>query len=428
MHPFYFCHAGNAAGMSNPFQLSQEEHDAIYRLIEARYLPKSQPQEQPTAIITGGQPGSGKSGITTQAKSELAERGGYVLIDADKLRTFSPLYRAALEADDREAANLTHPDAGRWSQRLTVAGAQGRRNLIIDQTSKDAASVENLAGQLKDAGYRVELRVMAVNERISEQRIHTRYEQQKAIQGHGRFSTKNNHDLAYAGVAKAVETVEQNRSVDALYLYDKNHQRISENTLQDGEWTRPMTAAPTMQAERHRPLTLDERQELAEQYDRLAAMLETPERAATAAERETLSALRASAHHDLEAVASKVAEFKQAANYSNDRDPMDSIIRRGTMIEVGLRHQDLLKAPTTERLQQVARADLQDFNYLAGKPEQLDVALAMRPLMGDPDYRAAVLQDAPEGFTSTLDAAQLAAEELQGLKGPELEQDPGFEP
>jgi len=167
--------------MSKPFQLSQDEHDAIYRRIEARYLPKSQPQEQPTAIITGGQPGSGKSGITTQAKSELAARGGYLLIDADKLRGFSPLYQLALEADDREAANLTHPDAGRWAQRLTVVGAQGRRNLIIDQTSKDAASVENLASQLKAAGYRVELRVMVVNERFSEQRIHTRYEQQKAV-------------------------------------------------------------------------------------------------------------------------------------------------------------------------------------------------------------------------------------------------------
>ncbi|HBN8007496.1 TPA: zeta toxin family protein [Pseudomonas aeruginosa] len=409
--------------MTNPFQLSPEEHDAIYRLIEARYLPKSQPQEQPTAIITGGQPGSGKSGITTQAKSELAERGGYVLIDADKLRTFSPLYRAALEADDREAANLTHADAGRWSQRLTLAGAQGRRNLIIDQTSKDAASVENLAGQLKGAGYRVELRVMAVNERFSEQRIHTRYEEQKAIQGHGRFSTKNNHDAAYVGVASAVEAIEQRRSVDALYLYDKNHHRISENTLQDGEWTRPMTAARSMQAERNRPLTLDERQELADQYDRLAAMVEAPERAALPEQRETLSALRASAHNDLESVTAKVSVFKAAAAYSDDRSPMDAIVRQGTMIEVELRHEELGKSPTADRVEQIARADLQDFNYLAGKPEQLQIAVAMRSLMDNPDYRSALLDAAPDDFQSTLDAAQLAADDLPGYDSPQLSSD-----
>jgi len=70
-------------------------------------------------------------------------------------------------------------------------------------------------------------------------------------------------------------------------------------------------------------------------------------------------------------------------------------VRMETMIEAELRHQNLQKTPSTERLQQVARADLQDFNYLAGKPERLDVALTMQPLIDNPDYRATVLPDAP---------------------------------
>lgn len=413
--------------MTNSFQLSKDEHNEIYRLIESRYLPKSEPQDQPTAIITGGQPGSGKSGITTRAKSELAERGGYVLIDADKLRTFSPLYRPALEANDREAANLTHPDAAGWSQSLTLAGAHGRRNLIIDQTSKDPAALESMASQLKGAGYRVELRAMAVNERFSEQRIHTRYEQQKAIQGHGRFSTAENHQIAYAGVAKTVAQVEQNRSVDALILFDKNHEPISENHLENGEWTRPETAAKAMQEERTRPLTLDERKEIADQYDRLAAMVNKPERGATAEQISALEALRASSRADFNSAAEKVAQLSTVASDPPSTNYMDAIVSRGTVVEVEQRHIALEQNSSPEQMRSTAIADLKDFDYLAGKPEQIAVAVAIRSQMGNPDYDAAMSEHAPADFHTSLDAAQLVSDELESTS-PELGRSQDFEP
>ncbi|MGG5276315.1 zeta toxin family protein [Pseudomonas syringae pv. coryli] len=399
--------------MANRFQLSKDEHDEIYRLIESRYLPKSRPQDHPTAIITGGQPGSGKSGITTQAKSELAERGGYVLIDADKLRTFSPLYRPALEANDREAANLTHPDAAGWSKSLTVAGAQGRRNLIIDQTSKDPAAVEHLASQLKGAGYRVELRVMAVNEKISEQRIHTRYEEQKAIQGHGRFSTAENHQIAYAGVAKTVSQVEQNRSVDALVLMDKNHIRVSENFLENGEWSRPMSATRTMEAERSRPLTLDERKEIADQYVTLSEMVNKPERGASPEQRQALESLRDSSRADLDSMTLKVGQFAAAATAAPSSNYIDAVVSRGTVIEVEQRHVALQQNTSPDLMRATAKADLQDFDFLAGKPEQLAVASHIRPMLADPDYRDAISENAPTDFLETLDAAQLVNDQLE---------------
>lgn len=420
MHPFF--NAKDQA-VTNPYKLTQEEHDSIYRLIEARYLPKSIPQDRPLAIITGGQPGSGKSGLATQAKTELAERGGYVLIDADKLRTFSPLYRPALLADDREAANLTHPDASSWAQRLTLAAAQGRRNLLIDQTSKDPAALVELASRLQGAGYRVELRAMAVNERVSEQRIYTRYEQQKAIQGHGRFSTKANHDAAYVGVARAVQAVELGRRVDALSIYDKNHNRISHNTLEAGEWTCPMTASSSLQGERGRALTLEERTELADQYGRLRVMLERPERAATAAERETLSALHASAVHDLKAVSAMVDRFRGVADLQSSPAAMPSYVREGTVLAVSQRHAELSGSATAERIARVALEDLQDFRFLDGTPEQASVALAMRPLMHNPTYRAAVIEVEP-GFHQVIEAAELARDLDLSAPSIDMELDP----
>lgn len=270
--------------MTAAHKLPADQHEQIYSKIAREYLPRATPQEVPVAIITGGQPGSGKSGIAHAAKRELQARGGFVLVDADEVRSWHPEYHALLRRDDTTAANKTHPDAGAWAGRLGRDAIASKRNVIFDQTSKDPKAVLDLAKKLHEAGYRVELRVMAVNPLVSEQRIHMRYETQKAATGHGRFSTKDNHDIAFEGVLRAVEAVELARAVDALRIYDKDHQPIYESGLVAGKWSREPMGASAMHAERSRPLTLAEHGELVANYERIGQMLAAPERRASPSE------------------------------------------------------------------------------------------------------------------------------------------------
>ena len=88
-------------------------------------------------------------------------------------------------------------------------GVEGLRNIIIDQTSRDPEALAKMTVGLRQAGYRVELHVMAVAAAVSEQRIHERYEGQKEASGFGRFSTKDKHDEAYAGVHASVGAAER---------------------------------------------------------------------------------------------------------------------------------------------------------------------------------------------------------------------------
>ncbi|WP_051953948.1 zeta toxin family protein [Xenophilus azovorans] len=268
-------------------KLSPEEHEKIYSVIKAEFLANTEPQRRPVAIVTGGQPGSGKSGLTSEASAELSARGGFVLADADKLRGYHPMYAELQRQDDRTAANLTHADCGAWAGRLQRDAVLGMRNVIIDQTSRDPAALERLANGLHGNGYRVELRVMAVNEAVSEQRVLTRYESQKAVSGAGRFSTKDKHDEAYAGLVKTMEAVDAKRLVDAVRVYDKDLRRIHENQLQGPgkEWAAAPGAAKALQDERSRPLTLQEKRELADNYAALAEMIHRPSRKATPEEK-----------------------------------------------------------------------------------------------------------------------------------------------
>ncbi|MGY4831833.1 zeta toxin family protein (plasmid) [Sphaerotilaceae bacterium SBD11-9] len=276
--------------------LPPAEHEATYQAIADYYLPRSEPRQNPRAIVTAGQPGAGKSGLASGAKEELRAQGGYVLIDADKLRVRHRDYQALLHEDDRTAADKTHVDAAAWANRLTREAAQGRRNLIVDQTSRDPAALQQLAANLHQAGYTVELRVMAVNEKVSEQRIHTRYEQQKAVDGYGRFSNPANHAAAYAAVPVTVSTVEAAGAVDRITVYDKDHRVLNDRALQGGRWTgSSVPSADAIHAERTRPLSLQEHAELARGYDKLAEMLKAPDRHATAAEAARIDALRTNA-------------------------------------------------------------------------------------------------------------------------------------
>jgi len=267
--------------MSGGYELDSQSHERVYaEKIASHYLPKSLAQEQPCAVITGGQPGAGKSGITAIAMERFSE-SGYVLVDADKMRPHHPAYWDLMEKDDKNAANLTHPDSAKWAQRLMRDGVAGRRNIIIDQTSRDPVAMANITRGLKQAGYRVELHVMAVSEKVSEQRIYQRYEDMRESGGFGRFSTKDKHDQAYLGVARTVAAVEAGRQVDRLCLYDHTVQAIYDNRLENGQWQKEPLALKAFEHERSRPMTLQERKEYLAGFDKLAVQLAKPERQAS---------------------------------------------------------------------------------------------------------------------------------------------------
>jgi hypothetical protein len=221
----------------------------------------------------------------------MAGSGRYVLIDADQLRAFHPRYQEALAKDDTTAANLVHPDAGVWANRLIRDAVAARYHLIIDQTSRDPAALKAMADGLRQAGYQTDLRVMATRGEVSWQRVRTRYQEQKGSHGHGRFSTRDKHDEACAGIAATVEAVERGKCVGALGIHDQDHRPLHRAELRDGEWMPGPGAAQAFLAERERPMRPDETRALVDQYDRLAVKVR--EQGGTHGEMEAIAQLRA---------------------------------------------------------------------------------------------------------------------------------------
>ncbi|MEX3605782.1 MAG: zeta toxin family protein [Burkholderia sp.] len=57
----------------NRFQLSPRKHATIYEKIERHHFKNTAPADHPQAIILGGQPGAGKSGLLEASKQGFAD-------------------------------------------------------------------------------------------------------------------------------------------------------------------------------------------------------------------------------------------------------------------------------------------------------------------------------------------------------------------
>ena len=244
--------------------ISDNDLHRLYRAVEVADISRTARQDTPTAIMTGGQPGSGKTGLTGIALQELASRGGAVVIDADRMREYNPDYRRLMASDPERAADLTHPTAAQWANQLRERAIFERRNLIVDGTMRDPEDVARVSRQLKDAGYIIDARVMAVPGDVSFAHARLRYEALDNEAQAGRVVNQAQHDQAYVGIPKSLERLEADKLVDRITIYDTARREVYQNTLEGGQWKSPPEAAKTLVAVRERGRTHDERAEFVE--------------------------------------------------------------------------------------------------------------------------------------------------------------------
>lgn len=210
------------------YKLSDKEHSEKFEQIKKDFIKTTAlTVSNPKAIITGGQPASGKGQLAAYARDEFSNYGGSITIDPDRLRAYHPKYDELQATDDKGSANHTHYDAKKWSLELLDEAIKQKKNVVIDQTSADYEALKKTVKNLKENGYEhIELKVMSVPEMSSRQGIYHRYEMEKASTGSGRFVPPEVHKDIYDKLSNTVKEVEQSKIVDKLTVYDRNYKQI----------------------------------------------------------------------------------------------------------------------------------------------------------------------------------------------------------
>ena len=174
------------------------------------------PSKQKIAVVVGGQPGAGKTNCITHSKNALGHN--CVIIDNDAFRNYHPQvheikkYYPALFTDCTDQLSFK---ATPWL--IDFMSDQGY-NLIIHQTLKSNLIADDAITKLRNKGYVVIVRALAVSDLESKMSMIERSQALIEELGYCRWVPKKNHDVAYEGLPRTVEYIQNTGKYDMIEI------------------------------------------------------------------------------------------------------------------------------------------------------------------------------------------------------------------
>ncbi|MFI6689192.1 zeta toxin family protein [Streptomyces sp. NPDC050485] len=219
-------------------------------------------QEHPVVVLVAGQPGSGKSLVADLVHAALGRRGGAVRVDHDQYKAHHPHYRGFLAEDVRSAGVRVRPETYRWQAEVEAHVRAHRYDAVVETPLTDPAAARRSVAAYRQAGYRVEVVVLAVPEAVSQLGVLDRY-LRLAEAGRARYVGWQNHDGAAAGLLASLEVIEAECLADRVVVVRRDAETAGEflydNELAPaGHWQRPAGAVQAVVTERARPWTPQE--------------------------------------------------------------------------------------------------------------------------------------------------------------------------
>lgn len=271
-------------------------------------------QSQPIAIIVAGQEGARNRGLVSDLTEDMDRKGGYIEISKESLSHAMP-YGHTTDETGRLVAPWVNSDVERVSAAAVTKAAAERRNVVIEGLPRDTEAALKIARTLRDAGYRVELHAVAMNEQVSYERAVYRFEQEAAAGKDVRLTTRDGHDLSYHGTADTVRSMEYQAAVDRLVVYDRVLNAVHDRAPVRGE----PVGAEVLDAARGQ-LTVYERVNLATRWDEIAESMER--RSAPSAQLDAVATSLERAHYTMRSngQAAETYDFDNPSERHRSRD------------------------------------------------------------------------------------------------------------
>ncbi|WP_329202915.1 MULTISPECIES: zeta toxin family protein [unclassified Streptomyces] len=184
--------------------LSAEEHQQIFdEDIVPAFLTGITSHQRPVVVYVLGQPGSGKSRTADQLQRALCGRGA-IRICGDAFKAMHPDYHRLLRSHPRTAGSEIRSDYRLWCTKAEAYVRARHGDLIIEAAPADADDFWASALPFIEAGYRIEIVVLAVRAADSRQGTAHRY---MLLQQHGlpaRFTSVDGHDACYSALPSVI--------------------------------------------------------------------------------------------------------------------------------------------------------------------------------------------------------------------------------
>lgn len=298
-------------------KLTEASRNEIFKNdILPRFLAEEAGKPKPAmreAVVLGGQPGAGKTGLLVEAQKELRARGATWTINGDDFYAFHPKYAQLQKEHGTDAPRMVKDDARAWAKMTFDAARERGVNIVVESTMRQPESVTEQIKELRQSGYAVHARVLAVKEQVSWQGNHSRHELIARTGGYPRLTSRATHDAGVTGLLKSVGAIESKKLADSLTVHRRDGTTIHDSRQHS------TPAADAITKERSIPFSAERIAQHTKNWNKIESMaLERHHRESVTPKRAVseLTAIRTQRKAD---EISLNAEREQAAKRTHDR-------------------------------------------------------------------------------------------------------------
>lgn len=199
---------------------SPEEMQA-YEYIKRTVTKGKHGVDQPVAIVLGGQPGAGKSGLYEIARERFSDN--IVELDCDAFRQYHP-HSEQLAQDAATYGEKTNPFVFEVVDRLVAELSDQGYNMIIESSMKSSHTALENHALLSPKGYAIEACIMATPKDVSWQGVVDRYNSQLAKGIQARMVPQEFHDMVVAQIPSAADEIYRSGKMSNIRIYNRERE------------------------------------------------------------------------------------------------------------------------------------------------------------------------------------------------------------
>ena len=205
--------------LKKKYTVGAEKIEEISKVIYSRLVFEKTPQENPIAIIVGGQPGAGKSGLINRTGIELENS---VVLDVDDFRYFHPDIETILRKYPNDLATFTIKFVNDIFKTVFAWLIKDGYNIISQKTLRDDEVIYDTLEPLSKAGYTIVLRVLAVSDLESIMSTIERSLSVKRTTGYCRWTPVDRQLYAYNGLVTTSAHIYASPYCDVVQVFKRN--------------------------------------------------------------------------------------------------------------------------------------------------------------------------------------------------------------
>lgn len=177
--------------------------------------------DQPVAIVLGGQPGAGKSGLYEIARERFS--GNIVELDCDAFRKHHP-HSEQLAQDAATYGEKTNPFVFEVVDRLVAELSDQGYNMIMESSMKSSHTALENHALLSPKGYEIEACIMATSKEVSWKGVVDRYNEQLASGEQARMVPQEFHDMVVAQLPGAADEIFRSGKMSNILIYNRDRE------------------------------------------------------------------------------------------------------------------------------------------------------------------------------------------------------------